>query len=85
MNKQLQDYARAELKAGLDKLPEKNHQTFKLLYARDNGKRSVAEALAIPIHDVVDGMPPWQLDWAMSQVQAALEKPAKCDSGGLTS
>jgi hypothetical protein len=39
MNKQLQDFARAELKAGLAELPEDNHRTFKLMYARDYGKR----------------------------------------------
>ena len=36
MNKQLQDFARAELKTGLAELPEENHRTFKLMYARDS-------------------------------------------------
>ena len=74
MNKQLQDFARAELKAGLEKLPEENHRTFKLMYARDKGKRSVADAVAMSINDVVDLMPPEQLGWAMQQVQASLDK-----------
>lgn len=74
MNKQLQDFARAELKTGLAELPEENHRTFKLMYARDNGKRSVVDAVAIPINDVVDLMPPEQLDWAMQQVKASLDK-----------
>jgi hypothetical protein len=74
MNKQLQDFARAELKTGLAELPEENHRTFKLMYARDNGKRSVVDAVAMPINDVVDLMPPEQLDWAMQQVQASLDK-----------
>ena len=74
MNKQLQDFARGELKNGLSKLPEDNHRTFKLMYARDNGKRSVADAVAMPINDVVDLMQPEHLDWAMQQVQASLNK-----------
>ena len=74
MNKQLQDFARAELKTGLAELPEENHRTFKLMYARDKGKRSVADAVAMQINDVVDLMPPEQLDWAMQQVQASLDK-----------
>ena len=74
MNKQLQDFARAELKTGLAELPEENHRTFKLMYARDNGKRSVENAVSMPINDVVDLMPPEQLDWAMQQVKASLDK-----------
>ena len=74
MNKQLQDFARSELKTGLAELPEENHRTFKLMYARDNGKRSVVDAVAMPINDVVDLMPPEQLDWAMQQVKASLDK-----------
>ena len=74
MNKQLQDFARAELKTGLAELPEENRRTFKRMYARDNGKRSVADAVAMQINDVVDLMPPEQLDWAMQQVKASLDK-----------
>ena len=74
MNKQLQDFARAELKTGLAELPEENRRTFKLMYARDNGKRSVVDAVAMPLNDVVDLMPPEQLDWAMQQVKASLDK-----------
>jgi hypothetical protein len=44
------------------------------MYARDNGKRSVVDAVAMQINDVVDLMPPEQLDWAMQQVQASLDK-----------
>ena len=74
MNNQLQDFARATLKDGLAKLPEANQRTFKLMYARDGGKRSVDAAVAMPINDVVDCMPPDRLDWAMQQVQASLDK-----------
>ena len=82
MNKQLQDFARAELKTGLAELPEENHRTFKLMYARDNGKRSVVDAVAMQINDVVDLMPPEQLDWAMQQVQASLDKMHNADLCG---
>jgi len=74
MNKQLQDFARETLKAGLAKLPEGSHRKFKLMYARDSGKRSVADAVAMPINDVVDLMPDDRLDWAMQQVQSSLDK-----------
>ena len=85
MNKQLQDFARAELKTGLAELPEENHRTFKFMYARDNGKRSVVDAVAMPINDVVDLMPPEQLDWAMQQVKALLDKMHNAEvSGGGT-
>lgn len=74
MNEKLQDFARSTLKEGLAILPEANHRTFKLMYARDGGKRSVDDAVAMPINDVVDRMPPEQLDWAMQQVQSSLDK-----------
>ena len=74
MNEKLQDFARAELKVGLANLPEEHHRTFKLMYARDKGKRSIADAVAMPINDVVDIMLPEQLDWAMQQVQASLNE-----------
>ena len=82
MNKQLQDFARAELKTGLAELPEENHRTFKLMYARDNGKRSVVDAVAMQINDVVDLMPPEQLDWAMQQVKASLDKMPNAELRG---
>jgi len=76
MNKQLQDYAREQLKAGLAQLPETWHRTFKLMYGRDNGKRSVEDAVALQINDVVDIMPEDKLDWAMQQVENSLKKLA---------
>lgn len=73
MNQQLQDFARQFLKDGLAKLNGRPNELFKLMYARDNGKRSVADALAMPINDVVDAMPPETLDHAMKQVQRVLD------------
>lgn len=77
MNDQLQAFARASLKEGLTKLPEAGHKTFRLMYARDGGKRSVEDALRMPINDVVDAMPASQLDWAMQQVENSINKLAK--------
>jgi len=73
MNQQLQDFARQELKTGLAKLPGRPQEIFKLMYARDNGRRSVDEALKMDINDVVDSMPSNCLDHAMNQVQRTLQ------------
>lgn len=72
MNEQLRAFAKAELKAGLSQLPESSHRNFKLMYARDEGRRSVEDALAMPIDEVVDLMPDDRLDWAMQQVQRSI-------------
>jgi len=69
MNNQLQDFARAELKAGLAQLPESNHMIFKHMYSHKN--------LDLPIDEVVDKMPEEQLDWAMQQVQNSIAKLTK--------
>jgi hypothetical protein len=76
MNEQLKSYARRSLKDGLAQLPETWHQKFKLMYARDGGRRSVEESLAMPINEVVDMMPEDKLGWAMSQVENSLKKLA---------
>lgn len=68
------DFTRAQIKEGLSKLNEKCHRNFKLMYARDNGKRSPEDAVAMNIDDVVDLMEVEKLDWALSQVQRSLEK-----------
>ncbi len=65
MNKQLQDFARAELKKGLSQLADKHHMVFKRMYSHEN--------LALPIGDVVDKMDADNLDWAMQQVQGSLK------------
>jgi len=60
MNKQLQDFARAELKKGLAELEEKHIILFKRLYSHKD--------LTLDINTVVDNMPEDKLDWAMQQV-----------------
>ena len=76
MNKQLEDFARANIKEGLAKLPESNQRTFKLMYARENGRRSVGDAVAMQINDVVDIMESEKLDWALTQVQRSVAERA---------
>ena len=66
--------ARQMLKDGLAQLDEKNHDIFKLMYARDKGRRTVDEAKAIPINQVVDEMDPDKLSWALCQVERTIDK-----------
>lgn len=73
-NKTIIAFTRFQIKEGLAKLDKPCHRTFKLMYARDNGKRSVEDAVAMQINDVVDIMEVEKLDWALSQVQASLQK-----------
>lgn len=83
MNNQLQELARKSLKDRLKKLPESSHRLFKLMYGRGNHEnltskipsmRTVAEAEAMDLNDVVDEMPPEKLSWAMQQVENSLRK-----------
>lgn len=80
MNEQLQNFARTQLKDGLARLPESHQRIFKLMYARDNGKRSVVDAEAMLINDVVNALEPEKLDWAMQQVENSIKKLAKAVS-----
>ena len=77
MNKTLQEFARKTLVEGLNSLPSENRRIFALLYARNNGKRSVDEAYAMSVEQIVEGMPEDKLDWAMRQVENTIEKNAK--------
>lgn len=79
MNQQLQQFARQTLKENLEKLPVEWQQTFKLMYGRggftaNTTTRTVTEAAALPIDQVVDDMPAEKLDWAMQQVNNSLQK-----------
>lgn len=84
MNRHLIDFARKYLKDNLAKLPKSWHETFILMYGRDNERRSVEEAKALDINDVVDNMPTDKLDWAMSQVENSLRKFATSQAGQET-
>jgi len=74
MNQQLQDFARAKILEGLSKLPSDWQDKFKLMYGRDGGKRSVDDAKALPLADVVRDMPADRLDGALTQVDNSLMK-----------
>jgi len=76
MNTQLQDFARTQLKQGLSQLSVAWQDKFKMMYARDGGKRSFEDAKAMSIDDVVDEMRDDKLDWAMQQVERSLPKQA---------
>ena len=65
MNKQLQNYAREELKKGLSRCTEKEQHLFKQMYANGNLEQSV--------NDVIDNMDENKLDWAMIQVARTLK------------
>jgi hypothetical protein len=77
MNETLQAFARQTLKDGLAQLGDGEHRLFKLMYGRNGGKRSVEDALAMPIDAVVDEVRPEQLDWAMRQVDGSLYQKAE--------
>lgn len=61
MNKQLQEFARSEIKKGLAQCTEGQQMVFKRMYAHKN--------LDMPIDQVVNGIPIEKLDWAMQQVE----------------
>lgn len=61
MNKQLQEFARSELKKGLAQCTEAQQHIFKRMYSHDN--------LDMPINDIVDAIPEDKLSWAMEQVR----------------
>jgi hypothetical protein len=64
MNKELQEFARKEIKDGLARLPAAWQRKFKQMYSHEN--------LEADINDVVDRMPEERLDWAMEQVKMSL-------------
>lgn len=74
MNQTLQNFARQYIKDGLEKLSTEQLRVFALMYGRKDGKRSVEDAVAMPMADIVEEMKPEQLDNAMEQVRRTLEK-----------
>jgi len=67
MNKQLEDFARKTLKAGLELCTEDEKRLFKLMYWPSLND-------LVDINIVVDKMDAEKLDWAMQQVQMTLDK-----------
>lgn len=74
MNKTLAKTGRQILKELLAECTEKQHRIFKLMYARDNGKRSIEDAEKMAINDVVDLMEDNKIDWAITQCERTVEK-----------
>lgn len=78
MNKQLENYARDRLMAGLSKCTEGQQEIFKLMYGRKPDHRGVAtrnieDTKAMPVDGVVKEVPADSLDWAMQQVARTLK------------
>lgn len=65
MNDTLVLLARNSIKNGLLRLSDNQHKLFKQMYSHDN--------LDMNIDDVVDSIPADNLDWAMQQVQRAVD------------
>jgi len=74
MNKVLVSTARQYLLNTVPSLPEGCQKVFRLMYGRDGGKRSVDDAKAMSIEDVVVEIPEESLSWAMTQVENSLKK-----------
>ncbi len=74
MNDDLKGFARQYLLDGLQQLPIEWQEKFKLMYGRNNGKRSVNNAKLMDIESVIDEIPDEKLDWAMQQISNSLKK-----------
>jgi hypothetical protein len=74
MNRQLQDFARQQIRDGLELMGPEQLRVFALMYGRKGGQRSVEDAVAMPMAEIVNEIPPEKLDWAMQQVANTLEK-----------
>lgn len=75
MNRELEEFTRSAIKAGLAKLPKDNQMIFKRMYSHED--------LEADIDDVVDVMDAEKLDWAMQQVQRSIEKIAAADRAAV--
>lgn len=69
MNQILQEFARKWLKEEIVTVSDKGRHLFRMMYGRNGGRRSVADAEAMDISAVIDEMSADKLDWAMTQIQ----------------
>lgn len=74
MNQSIEKFARQSILDGLRKLDERYQEIFKLMYGRLRGERSVEEAKAMSIDDVVNEIPGEHLSWALTQVENSVKK-----------
>ena len=77
MNATLERTARDLLKQGLAQCTAEERRVFALMYGRDQGRRSVDDAVAMSSDAIVDEMPADRLDWALSQVERTLAKAGR--------
>lgn len=77
MNETLKNFAVQEISSSLSLVSEKQERVFRLMYGRNGGKRSVDDALAMPISDIVKEIPESGLDWAMQQLQNSINRTEK--------
>lgn len=77
MNKILSKAGREILKDLLNKCTEPQRDMFKLMYGRDNGKRSVEDTKAMNIDDCVDLMEDSSIDVAISQCESTIKNNEK--------
>ena len=66
--------ARKLLMDGVAALPPEWQRKFRLMYGRDKGRRSVADAETVPLYVVIAEVPNESLDWAIQQVQNSHDK-----------
>ena len=79
MNKELEIFARQNLKEGLGECTPEQQHFFKRMYSHKD--------LDKPINDVVDSMPKDKLSWAMEQVKRTVadnrKKRAQIEEGAF--
>jgi len=81
MNQSIEKFARQSIIDGLRKLEERHQERFKLMYGRHGGARSVEEAKAMSIDDVVNEIPGEHLNWALTQVENSVKKVSETSTG----
>ena len=74
MNKTFSNSGKQILKNLIAQCTEKQQDLFKLMYGRNNGKRSAEDAKAMDINDCVDLMDDNRIDMAISQCERTVEK-----------
>lgn len=74
MNTTLLNAGKQILKDLLAQCTEPQQNTFKLMYGRNGGKRSVEDAKAMDINKCVDLMEESRIDHAISQCERSVEK-----------
>ena len=74
MNQTIETFARQAITDGLSALPAENQRIFKLMYARNKGKRSVEDAVLLSVEETVAEIPSEKLDWALQQIENTIKK-----------